>query len=146
MSEFQYDLETAAVEPIASVGLGIEGMSEPAIAHYFQTINTGDFQATAALFAQDGVLYPPFEAAVVGEEAIAAYLEAEAKGMQLQPHQGIAQSLETGETQVEVTGNVQTPVLGVNANWLFALNSHSQILSVNISLLASPQELLNIQQ
>lgn len=51
-----------------------EGASERAVSLYFETLNTADFQATAALFAADGVLYPPFDSAVMGRDAIAPTL------------------------------------------------------------------------
>lgn len=151
MSEPEPKLEDALTATTAAnsqppATLGIEGISEPAIVHFFETLNAGNFSATAALFAPEGILYPPFEGAIVGTESIAAYLEAEAKGMQLEPRQGIAQTLETGETQVKVTGKAQTPLFGVNVNWLFVLDGRSHILSVNIKLIASPQELLNLQR
>lgn len=142
-----------AIEPLSStpaassaVSLSIEGISEPVIDHYFETMNAANYPATAALFAADGVMHPPFEAAIVGQEAIVAYLETEAQGMQLEPRQGIAHTLESGETQVKVAGKVQTPLFGVNVNWLFVLNPQAQIVSVGIKLLASPQELLNLQR
>jgi hypothetical protein len=137
------DLQHAT--PTTSIGIGIEGISEPVISHYFETMNAEDFLATAALFVADGILYPPFGTPIIAVEAIATFLETEAKGMQLQPRQGISQTLETGETQVKVTGKVQTPLFVVNADWLFALNSQSQILSATIKLLASPQELLTLR-
>jgi hypothetical protein len=124
------------------IELKIEGLSEPAIARYFETLNTGKFQATAALFANDGVMYPPFDDALVGREAIAAYLETEAKGMTLLPRQGIPQTLETGDIQYEITGKVQTPYFGVNVAWHFVLNPQSEIRSVRIKLLAALKELL----
>jgi hypothetical protein len=39
--------------------LDVIGTSEPVILRYFETLNNKDFQATAALFAEDGVLEPP---------------------------------------------------------------------------------------
>lgn len=55
--------------------LTIEGITEPTILCYFQSLNAGEFDATANLFANDGVMHPPFESGIVGPEAIASYLK-----------------------------------------------------------------------
>jgi hypothetical protein len=49
--------------------LQIEGITEPSILRYFETLNAGEFEATAALFAVDGVMRPPFESDIVGTDA-----------------------------------------------------------------------------
>ncbi|MBD1998437.1 nuclear transport factor 2 family protein [Leptolyngbya sp. FACHB-541] len=136
---------TVKPETISPTEQTISGISEPVIYHYFETLNSTDFQATAALFAADGVMHPPFDEDQVGGEAIANYLQAEAKGMKFHPRQGIFETLEDG-THYKITGKVQTPVFSVNVNWLFVLNAQSEILSVKIKLLASPQELLGMKQ
>ena len=51
--------------------LQIEGITEPQVLQYFETLNAGNFQATAALFAEDGILEAPFEDSLHGKEAIA---------------------------------------------------------------------------
>ncbi len=132
-------------QPTFAVALTIEGIDEPVVLRYFQTMNAGDYQETAALFAGMGAMHPPFEQPIEGQEAIATYLEAEAKGMQLLPRQGIAEPLEDGQTQFQVTGKVQTPLFGVNVAWIFILNSQQEILYAKIKLLASPQELLGLR-
>lgn len=124
----------------------IEGITEPVLVRYFETLNAGDFQATAALFAQEGTMYPPFEEPKVGKDAIAAYLEAEAQGMILSPNQGIAETLEDGLIDIKVSGKVQTRWFGVNVSWSFVLNSEGEILEATIKLLASPQELLSMKK
>ena len=60
--------------------IAIEGITEPTILRYFETLNAGDFEAGAALFAPDGVMYPPFESGITGSGAIANYLQQEAQG------------------------------------------------------------------
>ncbi|XHX79568.1 MAG: ketosteroid isomerase family protein [Stenomitos frigidus ULC029] len=125
--------------------LTIAGISEPVIVRYFETLNEAAFEVTSHLFAVDGVMQPPFEQPIEGREAIATYLRAEAKGLQLQPRRGVARSLENGCTEVEVSGKVQTPVFGVNVSWLFTLNENKELAFAKIKLLASPQELLNAQ-
>jgi hypothetical protein len=124
----------------------IEGISEATILQYFQSLNAGDFDATAALFAEDGVMHPPFESGVVGQDAIATYLKQEAQDIKAYPRQGIAETLENGEIQFQVTGKVQTSWCGVNVLWQFILNQQKQILYIKIKLLASPQELLNLRR
>ncbi len=133
-------------ESESSTELTIAGMTEPAVLRYFETMNAGDFEATAALFAEDGAMNPPFESPIVGHDAIASYLQAEAKGMTLSPREGIAETLEDGNTQIQVSGKVQTPVFGVNVSWIFILNQQRQIIFTRIKLLASPQELLNLRR
>ena len=125
--------------------LTIDGITIATILSYFETLNAGDYAATATLFAEDGVLHPPFESAIVGPEAIATYLQAEATGMQLLPRQGITEPLADEHTQVQVSGKVQTAWFGVNVSWLFVLNAQQQITDATIKLLASPQELLNLR-
>jgi hypothetical protein len=135
-----------SVDAGAAVSLTIEGITEPTVLHYFETLNTGDFEATAALFAADGIMRPPFESGIVGPDAIAAYLQQEAQGMKLEPRQGIAQSLDNEQIQAQVTGKVQTSWCGVNVSWLFVLNQQREITAATIKLLASPQELVNLRR
>lgn len=124
----------------------LENITNPVILQYFDTLNAGNYQATASLFAFDGALHPPFESPVVGAQAIATYLEAEAKGMQLQPGQGIMETLEENLLQYKITGKVKTPLFIVNAAWQFILNPEQKIISVEVKLLASGQELLNLRR
>ena len=140
------DAINSNTEPASGTDATIEGITESVVQRYFETFNAGQFAATAALFAADGQMNPPFEEPMVGPEAIAAYLEAHAKGMQLNPRQGIAEPLENNQTQIQVSGKVQTPWFGVNVSWIFILNQEHEIISVTIKLLASPQELLDMRQ
>ncbi|MGF1536728.1 MAG: nuclear transport factor 2 family protein [Elainellaceae cyanobacterium] len=117
------------------------------LSQYFETINAGAFEQTAALFTPNGEMRAPFEAPIP-QSNIAAYLEKEASGMTLHPRQ--AESLEhhtddlLGNYDIKVTGYVQTPLFGVNVAWLFALEDEA-IRAVRIKLLASPQELLKLR-
>jgi hypothetical protein len=133
-------------QPATAVDLTIEGIEEPVVQHYFQTMNAGEYEATAALFAPTGVMHPPFEEPIEGPEAIAIYLKAQAKGMQLFPREGIAETLEENQIQIQVKGKVQTPLFGVNVAWIFILNLEREIVYTKIKLLASPQELLNLRR
>lgn len=124
----------------------IEGIDESVVSRYFQTMNAADYEGTAALFAPTGAMHPPFEEPIEGKEAIATYLKAEAKGMQVFPREGIAETLEEDQIQVQVKGKVQTSLFGVNVAWIFTLNPEREILYAQIKLLASPQELLNLRR
>jgi len=124
----------------------IEGILEPIILGYFETLNARQFQETAALFADDGVMYPPFESAIVGREAIFTYLQQEAENIQACPREGIVQNIENDQIQFQVTGKVQTSWCRVNVTWLFIVNVQRQIIGAKIKLLASPQELIALRQ
>ncbi|HEY9670877.1 MAG TPA: ketosteroid isomerase family protein [Waterburya sp.] len=130
----------------SAVNLAIEGINEPVVLRYFQTMNAGEYEATAALFAPTGAMHPPFEQPIEGQEAIAGYLQAEAKGMQLLPTTGVAETLEDDQIQIQVSGKVQTPLFSVNVAWIFILNSEQEIVYVKVKLLASPQELLKLRR
>lgn len=136
---------TAQPHIAASSTLKIAGVNELVILRYFETINEGAFQATGQLFAVDGEMQPPFEQAVVGADAIASYLQAEAKGFSLQPRGGVVKPLDSDCTEVQVAGKVQTPLFSVNVSWLFLLNSEEKLLLAKIKLLASPQDLLSLR-
>ncbi|MEG4324877.1 ketosteroid isomerase family protein [Microcoleus sp. AT3-A2] len=136
---------TATTRPILTTSIKIAGITIPAVLQYFETLNAGDFEATANLFADDGVLNAPFEDPIIGNISIATYLKKEARGMQLEPQKGVSQILEDDQVEVQVSGRVQTSAFGVNVGWLLLLNSDQKILSVTVKLLASPQELLNLR-
>jgi len=136
---------TATTRPIITSSIKIAGITKPTVLRYFETLNAGDFEATANLFAEEGVLHAPFEEPIIGSISIATYLKTEARGMQLEPQQGVSQILEDGNVEVQVSGRVQTSAFGINVAWLFLLNSDQKILSVTVKLLASPQELLNLR-
>ncbi|QFS45048.1 ketosteroid isomerase family protein [Nostoc sphaeroides] len=124
----------------------IEGITETSVLRYFETLNAGEFEATAALFAVDGVMRPPFESDIVGSNAIAAYLKQECQNIKAYPNTGIAEALENATIQVQVTGKAQTSWCSVNVLWLFILNEQRQISYTKIKLLASPQELLSLRR
>lgn len=122
--------------------LQISGVTETTIFNYFTTLNAGEFTQTAALFAEDGLMYPPFESAIIGQDAIATYLDKEAQDIKAYPQQGISENLPDHHTQIQVTGKAETSWCGVNVLWLFILNRNKQIIEAKIKLLASPQDLL----
>lgn len=126
--------------------IDIEGISEPTILRYFASLNAGEFDITATLFATEGTLKAPFESPIAGREAISAYLHQEAPGMKLEPTQGIIELLDNEQIKVQVAGKVQTSWCGVNVAWTFFLNQQREILAATVKLLASPQELLKMQR
>lgn len=113
---------------------------------YFEQFNDQDFEAVAALFAEQGVLCPPFEAGIVGPEAIARYLTAEAAGMVATPLDREISATPTGGHQAVVKGRVKTPLFSVNVRWTFDLSAHHTLERTEIKLLASLQELLQFNQ
>ncbi|MEY2833972.1 MAG: hypothetical protein RLZZ574_3231 [Cyanobacteriota bacterium] len=128
--------------------LAIEGITKPAIINYFATVNQAKFVKTASLFAENGSLLAPFEKPIVGKGKIAAYLSKEAKGMKLSPQQGICETESATESNCEtykILGKVKTALFSVNVAWYFTFNQDDQIATVQIKLLASPQELLSLQ-
>lgn len=146
-------MQPASQVDLSSTYFGLtDSEIEPVISRYFETLNAGDFQSTAALFAIDGKLYPPMENAIVGREAIEAYLSAEAKGMQLIPlERSITQETDQtrcqaeGQSEYQVAGKVQTPFFSVNVAWKFILNDRAKIVSVKVKLLAALEELINLK-
>ena len=136
---------TATTRPILTRSISIVGLTKPAVQQYFETFNAGDFEATANLFAEDGVLHAPFEEPIIGKSSIASYLKTEARGMHLEPQQSVSKILEDGTVEIQVSGRVQTPAFGINVGWVFMLNFQQEILSVTVKLLASPQELLTLR-
>ncbi len=139
-------VSTIGVFDMTSVESTSPEILEPTVLSYFETLNAGAFDATAALFATDGVMHPPFESDIVGQEAIALYLNNEAQGIKAYPRQSIVETLEQQQIQVQVTGKAQTSWCGVNVSWIFILNQQRQIVYTKIKLLASPQDLLALRR
>jgi len=119
------------------------------VRRYFETANRGEFDQTAALFAADGQLVPPFEQSIVGRDAIAQYLSAEAAGMSFNPMQledrDLAESDDTTSQGYLVRGKVKTSLFTVNVAWEFTLNRAQEILFVKVKLLAKLNELLKLK-
>jgi SnoaL-like domain len=118
---------------------------EPVLETYFDSLNQGDFTATAALFSPTGSLRAPFEAPLVGPAAIASYLEQEAKGLQAQPQQLSLETTEAGQRQAVVTGTVKTQLFTLNVRWLFTISPEGSLEQVEIKLLASLEALIRLQ-
>lgn len=126
--------------------IAIEGVTNSAILSYFETLNSSNYEATSELFAIDGILQPPFEQPIVGRDAIAQYLNEEAKGITAHPKQGTVQTLDNGCTEFQIAGKVQTPLFSVNVSWQFVLSPNDELFLAKIKLIASPQELLGLRK
>ncbi len=70
-----------------------------------------------------------------GRQAIANYLHEEAQGLTAFPSQGSLETLEDHST-----------LFKVNVCWQFQLTNSGEIAAVEVKLLASPQELINLRQ
>ncbi|MBV6622849.1 MAG: nuclear transport factor 2 family protein [Rivularia sp. (in: Bacteria)] len=124
-----------------------EVINEPTIQQYFQSLNAGDYQKTASLFTESGVMNPPFESGIIGRDAILNYLNKEAIDIKAYPEfEGESETLEDKQRQTLVMGKVETPWFAINASWQFILDENLQILNVKIKLLASMQELFTLKQ
>lgn len=119
---------------------------DPTVAQYFDAFNQEDYAAVAALFEGQGILCPPFEAGLVGPSAIAQYLGDEARGMQAKVAKVESQPLPSGQRQVTAKGRVKTPLFTVNVQWVFEITAGDRIQHAEIKLLASLQDLLNLNR
>jgi len=126
--------------------INIDGIDEPTIYEYFARLNNNEFIATSELFAEQGCLNPPFEKIVCGREAIAQYLEKEAKGIEFCPAYAEMIMSDSTFTLYQIQGKVKTNQFTVNVNWLIQLNSTKEIILVEVKLVASLVELLNFSK
>ena len=125
--------------------LNIEDIQSQVIHNYFLTLNENDFEEFAALFSPDGVLFPPFESAIAGRDAICQYLQTTGIEVKAFPQSGTVQPEENGITVYQISGNVQTSYFKVNVIWIIELNPKEQIVSAKIKLLATLQDLLHLK-
>jgi hypothetical protein len=124
----------------------IENIIEPNIYEYYLRLNSGDSVGVAQLFSKDGLLHPPFEKVIFGREAIAQYLESEAKSIEAFPKIGTVQPMDDGSHLYQISGYVKASYFTVNVGWGVRLNSNKQIASVGIKLLAELQDLLALRR
>ncbi|MEM6714086.1 MAG: hypothetical protein AAF827_02275 [Cyanobacteria bacterium P01_D01_bin.6] len=89
-------------------------------------------------------MLPPFESAVMGNEAIAQCLKAEAAGMLACPQALTVEPNTELTRRVVVKGHVKAIVFQVNTAWIFDLSDSGEIQSVRVKLLASMQQLLGL--
>jgi hypothetical protein len=123
----------------------IKNIIEPNIYEYYLRLNSSDSYGVAQLFSENGLLYPPFEKVICGREAIAQYLESEAKAIEAHPKFGTVQSLEDGSNVYQIRGHVKTSCFTVNVGWKIKLNYAKEITSVEVKLLAELQDLLALK-
>ncbi len=127
-------------------GVDIDGIDESTLYEYFDTLNKHEFIVTSKLFAEQGCLNPPFEKTVCGRDAIAQYLEREAKGIEFCPEYGQVIKSDNIFTHYQIQGKVKTNQFTVNVNWLIQLNPTKEIILVEVKLVASLIELLNFSK
>jgi hypothetical protein len=130
----------------AELSITIDGVEEAAIAAYFSRLNNGEFLPTAELFSERGCLKPPFETPIEGREAIAEYLAKEARGMRFCPESGILLSGDNDLIEYHIQGKVQTNYFTINVSWLMQLNMDTEIVLVEVKLLAALEELLKFSK
>ena len=130
----------------AELSLLIAGVESPTIAAYFNNLNSGNFAATAALFADNGCLHPPFERPISGRDEIATYLEREARGMIFCPESGAMLIKDNDRTQYHIQGLVKSNYFTINVSWLIHLTPDNRILLVEVKLLATLAELLKVSR
>lgn len=118
-----------------------------AVDGYFAGFNTEDYRAVAALFEDDGILLAPFEEPIVGAEAIYTYLQAEAVSMRATPVDIESDEINSdGSRRVVVKGRVKTLLFTVSVRWTFALTAADTIQMTEIKLIASLQELMQLDR
>jgi Nuclear transport factor 2 (NTF2) domain len=123
----------------------IENIIEPVIYEYYLRLNSGDFKGVSKLFSKNGLLHPPFERELCGREAIAQYLQAEAKGLEAFPKLGTVINKSDRSNLYKIQGYVKTSFFTVNVCWLIELDDNQEIVSVEVQLLAQLQDLLALK-
>lgn len=124
----------------------IKGITEPIIDEYFIQLNNANFLETAALFTEQGNLYPPFGKVVQGKSAIAQYLQKEALGMKFFPEAGEITFNHSNNRHYQIQGKVTTHQFTVNVSWLFQLTPTQEISVLEIKLMASLKELAQLNR
>ena len=139
------DISTALTEPVR-IEIDIQGIHEPVIYKYFERLNNGKFIATSKLFAEQGCLNPPFDNQIQGRDAIAQYLEKEAKGIRFCPEYGEILMSDFNHTQYQIQGKVEMNWFTVNISWSIDLNAANEIMLVEVKLLTSLEDLLSFSR
>lgn len=121
------------------------------IEQYFETFNQQAFDQTAALFAAQGSLTPPFEGAIVGRGKVQAYLAKKAVNMHAQPEEwnfpADGDTVNDGPPlyRVAVQGRVKAIVFQVSVLWEFEIAPTCEIAIARVKLIATPKELLSLR-
>ena len=145
---------TAGQTPYEAVELSSLGISSPEVSSEGCSEARATISATAQLFAVDGQLLPPFESAIVGREAITAYLNTEANGLKAYPQTLKTEVLSAHETGLQVIGlqvigQVQTALFTINVSWQFVVTptaEAAEIVRLKIKLLAPLKDLLHLKR
>lgn len=124
----------------------IHNINEPIIYEYFIKLNNEEFKEVAELFAEKGCLHPPFDKPIQGREMIAEYFVKEAVGMRFYPQYGEKVTSDSPNSQYHLQGKVETSWFTVNVNWLIEVNSAKEIVIVEVKLLDSLNDLLNLKR
>jgi hypothetical protein len=139
------DIVTALPEP-AKIEIDIQGIHEPVIYAYFDRLNNGKFIATSKLFAEQGCLNPPFDNPIQGRDAIAQYLEQEAKGIRFCPEDGEVLMIDSNHTRYLIQGKVEMNWFTINISWSIDLNAANEIMLAEVKLLTSLDDLLSFSR
>ena len=139
------NISTALTEP-ARIEIDIQGIHEPVIDEYFARLNNGEFIATAELFAEQGCLNPPFDNQIQGRDAIAQYLEEQARGIIFAPADGEILISDSDHTQYQIQGKVEMNWFTVNVSWSIDLNAAKEIMLVEVKLLTALDDLLSFSR
>jgi hypothetical protein len=126
--------------------LNIEDIQSQIIHNYFLTLNENKFEEFSALFSPDGVLFPPFESAIVGRDAICQYLQTTGIEVKAFPQSGTVQPENNGIRIYQISGNVKTSYFTINVVWIIEVNVEQQIVSAKIKLLATLEDLLRFKR
>ncbi len=139
------DPTTSVTKPL-TMKVDIQGIHEPVIYEYFARLNNGEFIATSELFTEQGCLNPPFDKQLQGRDAIAQYLEEQAKGIIFSPEYGEILISDSNHTQYQIQGKVELNWFTVNISWSIDLNDTKEIILVDVKLLASLDDLLSFSR
>jgi hypothetical protein len=139
------DISTPLAETIG-IEIDIQGIQEPVIYAYFERLNNGKFIATSKLFAEQGCLNPPFDNQIQGRDAIAQYLEQEAKGVRFCPEYGEVLAIDSNHTRYLIQGKVEMNWFTINISWSIDLNAANEIILVEVKLLTSLDDLLSFSR
>jgi len=119
-------------------------ITEPVISEYFKTINSAEFEKTAALFAPHGEFHTPFTPELIGHNAIALYLSTQCQEITITPHKSKIQRSDNGTVEANITGTIATSLFRSDASWQFSLNTRQEILCVKVKFLTSVRDLLGL--
>lgn len=124
----------------------IQNIQEPIVYNYFSSLNESDFEGVVDLFAEDGVMHPPFERPIAGRAAICKYLQAEAVGVESFPESGEVLCTANGEVAYQIAGNVKLSLFTIPVGWSISVNERGEIANVTVKLLAALQDLLPLKR